>query len=182
MPTIIEIKEKEVIKKAVLLVNKGGWDELNARSLAKSLNISTKPLYRMFGGMDEIKEKVHTEIYNIYDSFVNDNVDNKNPLLSICSSYVEFAQKYSNLFITLFLSNNLKWNNIMEVMDEKWNQATVINLVTKQGMNFKDAKDLFLNVWLYSNGLATLVATNEIKIGKEEIKERICEVYEKFKK
>lgn len=180
MPAIIEINKKDIINEGVKLINEEGWDSFNARSLAKRVGVSTKPLYRIFGGMDEIKEEVYKEIYSVYDNYVNENIDNKNPLLSICISYVEFAQKYKNLFVSLFLSNNLKWTNIDEVLDEKWNQATIVNLVNKGGMTFKEAKGLFVEMWLYSNGLATLVSTNEIKMSQNEIRERIVKVYKTF--
>lgn len=177
MPVIIELQKESIVKEAVNMINENGWDNLNARSLAKKIGVSTKPLYRVFGSMDEIKDEVYKEIYNVYDNFVNDNIDNKNALLSICISYVEFAQKYKNLFITLFLSNNLKWSKIDEVLDQKWNQATIVNLVNKGGMTFGEAKSLFMEMWLYSNGLATLVATNEIKISQNELRERIVKTY-----
>lgn len=180
MPAIIELSKKQVVNEALKIVNEKGWDSLNARGLAKNLCVSTKPLYRIFGGMEEIKIEVYKEIYIVYDNYVNENIDNKNPLLSICISYVEFAQQYKNLFVSLFLSNNLKWSSVDEVLDEKWNQATIVNLVNKQGMTFKEAKKLFIDLWLYSNGLATLVATNEMKMSQNEIRERIVEIYKNF--
>ncbi len=180
MPAIIELKKSKVVNEAINLINEEGWDSLNARSLAKKLEVSTKPLYRIYDSMDEIKDDVYKEIYTVYDNFVNENIDNKNPLLSICISYVEFAQQYKNLFITLFLSNNLKWTNIDEVLDEKWNQATIVKLVNKGGLTFKDAKSLFMEMWLYSNGLATLVSTNEVKMTQNEIRERIVKAYKTF--
>ena len=47
MPRVVEIKNENVIKVAVKMVNNKGWNSVNARSLAKELGISTKPLYRM---------------------------------------------------------------------------------------------------------------------------------------
>ncbi len=180
MPAIIQLSKKQIISEAVHLINEEGYDNFNARNLAKKLNVSTKPLYRVYKSMEEIKKDVYEEIYKVYDNYVNENIDHKNPLLSICISYVEFAQKYKNLFISLFLSNNLKWKNIEEVLDEKWNQATIVNLVNKGGMTFKDAKELFVSMWLYANGLATLVATNEMKMTQNEIRERIVKAFKIF--
>ncbi len=180
MPAVLEITTKSVIKNAVKLINDNGWDSLNARGLAKHMGVSTKPLYRLFGGMDEIKEEAYKEIYRQYDEFINSRIDNKKALLTLCIAYVEFAQKYKKLFTSLFLSNNLKWNNINDVLDEKWNQSTIINLVNKQGLTFNKAKDLFMSMWLYANGLATLVATNEITMDEKEIMVKIIKAYKCF--
>ena len=40
-----DIAKETISKKAVVMINKYGWDKLNARNLAKELKISTKPLF-----------------------------------------------------------------------------------------------------------------------------------------
>lgn len=180
--TVSDVTKESVAKKAVVMVNKYGWQELNARSLAKELNISTKPLYRLYDGMDEIKSDVYKEIYKQYDEFITSRVDNKNAIVTLCVAYVEFAKKYKNLFISLFLSDNLSWKSIDDVLNEKWNQGAVINMVNKQGYTFEEAKDLFMHVWLYSNGLATLIATNHIEMDDKEIIVRIVKIYKTLAK
>ena len=180
MAAVIDISKDNIVKGAVKIVNQTGWTSLNARGLAKELGISTKPLYRVYNSMDEIKEDVYKEIYRQYDEFINSRIDSKKALLTLCIAYVEFAQEYKNLFISLFLSNNLKWKEINNVLDEKWNQSTIINLVNKQGLSFNEAKTLFINMWLYSNGLATLIATNEITVDSKEILVKIVRVYKGF--
>ena len=166
MPAVVELTKDRIVKVAVKMVNENGWDSVNARSLATRLGVSTKPLYRIYNNMDEIKEDIYKEIAYQYDEFLTSRIDSKKALLTLCIAYVEFAQEYKNLFISLFLSNNLKWN-----------QSTIINLVNKHGYSFEDAKNLFMNMWLYANGLATLIATNEIKIEEQEILVKLVKFY-----
>ena len=182
MPATIELSKEHIVKVAVKMVNDDGWDSVNARSLAKKLGVSTKPLYRIYNNMDEIKEDIYKEISRQYDEFITSRVDNKKALITLCIAYVEFAQEYKNLFISLFLSNNLKWKSFENVLDEKWNQSTIINLVNKHGYSFDEAKTLFMNLWLYANGLATLIATNEIKVDEKEILVRLVKAYKVFAK
>ena len=173
----LTLTKDNIVKSAVKLINTEGWESLNARSLAKHIGISTKPLYRIYGSMDEIKTDVLAEIYHQYDEFINSKIDSKKALITLCIAYVEFANDYKNLFISLFLSDNLKWKKIEDVFDEKWNQSTIINLVNKHSFTFDEAKELFLNMWLYSNGLATLIATNQIKLDEEKIMIRLVKIY-----
>ena len=182
MAKALSLTKENIVKSAVKLVNKEGWDALNARSLAKHIGISTKPLYRIYNNMDEIKKDVLQEIYHQYDEFINSKIDSKKALLTLCIAYVEFANDYKNLFVSLFLSDNLKWNKIEDVFDEKWNQSTIINLVNKHGFSFDEAKELFLHMWLFSNGLATLIATNQIKLDEEKIMIRLIKIYKNLVK
>lgn len=177
MSLVTRISSEQIIDKAVEMVKNNGWDSINARSLAKELDISTKPLYRLYNGMDEIKSDAYKKIYQEYDEFITHRVDNKNALITLCVAYVEFAKENKNLFKSLFLSNNLNWLSIENVLDEKWNQSTIINLVNKHGYSFENAKALFMHIWLYANGLATLIATNDIEIDDKEIIKRLVKIY-----
>ena len=182
MAKALLITKENIVKGAVKLINDDGWLNLNARSLAKHLGISTKPLYRIYNNMDEIKKDVLIEINRQYDEFINSKIDSKKALLTLCIAYVEFANDYKNLFCSLFLSDNLKWKKIEDVFDEKWNQSTIINLVNKHGFSFEEAKELFLHMWLYSNGLATLIATKQIKLDEEKIMIRLVKIYKNLVK
>ncbi len=177
MPAVLELSKDRIVKIAVKMVNESGWDSINARSLATRLKVSTKPLYRIYENMDEIKEDIYKEISRQYDEFLTSRIDSKKALLTLCIAYVEFALEYKNLFVSLFLSNNLKWKSIENVLDEKWNQGTIINLVNKHGYSFEEAKNLFMNMWLYANGLATLIATNDITMDEQEVLIRLVKYY-----
>ncbi len=182
MAKALALTKENIVLSAVKLINEEGYSSLNARSLAKKIGISTKPLYRIYQNMEEIKEDVIAEIYREYDEFINSKIDSKKALITLCIAYVEFANSYKNLFCSLFLSNNLKWHKIEDVFDEKWNQSTIINLVNKHGYTFEEAKELFLHMWLYANGLATLVATNQMKLDEDSITVRIVKTYKSLVK
>ena len=177
MPAVVELSKDRIVKVAVKMVNESGWGSVNARSLAARLKVSTKPLYRIYANMDEIKDDIYKEISRQYDEFLTSRIDSTKALLTLCIAYVEFALEYKNLFISLFLSNNLKWKSIENVLDEKWNQSTIINLVNKHGYSFEEAKNLFMNMWLYANGLATLIATNDITMDDQEVLIRLVKYY-----
>ncbi len=177
MPAVVDLSKERIINVAVKMINDEGLESVNARSLAKKLGVSTKPLYRIYNNMDEVKKDIFEEIAKEYDEFLTSRIDSKKALLTLCIAYVEFALEYKNLFICLFLSNNLKWKSIDNVLDEKWNQSTIVNLVNKHGFSFDDAKGLFMNMWLYANGLATLIATNDIKMDDKEVLVRLVKYY-----
>ena len=182
MTAVSLVDKKIIVNTALLMVKKNGWDSINARSLAKELGMSTKPLYRIFTGMDEIKKDLYEAIYKIYDEFINKRIDNKNALVTLCVAYVEFAKENKNLFTCLFLSNNLNWKSVDDVLNEKWNQSTIINLVNKHGYSFENAKNLFMHIWTYANGLATLIATNDIEIDDKEIIKKLVKIYKEIAK
>ena len=62
MPAVIELKKERIVQVAVKMVNAKGWEAVNARSLAKELGVSTKPLYRIYKSMDEIKKDIYNQL------------------------------------------------------------------------------------------------------------------------
>lgn len=176
------ITKEELLKVALKMVSENGLDSINARDLAKEAGISTKPIYRIYSSLDDLKTDVNNIIRKEYDEFIIKRVDNKNALITLCVAYIEFAQMHKNYFRSMFLSNNLKWKSVENVLNEKWNQSAIINLVNKHGYNFEEAKDLFMNLWLYANGLATLIACNELTIDNKEILVKIVKVFKDLTK
>ena len=176
------IEKKDLLKVAVKMVEKEGIESINARDLAKNAGISTKPIYRIYNSLEELKTDVNNIIKKEYDEFIMKRVDNKNALITVCVAYVEFAYMHKNYFKCMFLSNNLNWTNINDVLNEKWNQSTIINLVNKHSLSFEEAKTLFMNVWLYANGLATLIECNDLIMDSKEILIRIVKIYKELSK
>ncbi len=174
------ITKEELLKVATNMVETSGLESINARSLASNAGISTKPIYRLYTSLDDLKNDVNEIIKKEYDEFIMKRVDSKNALITVCVAYIEFAQMHKNYFRSMFLSHNLKWQSVDDVLNEKWNQSTIINLVNKHGLSFESAKNLFMNVWLYANGLATLIASNELVIDNKEILVRIVKIYKEF--
>lgn len=176
------ITKEELLKVAMKMVHENGLESINARDLAKCANISTKPIYRLYSSLDDLKKDVNEIIKKEYDEFIKRRVDNKNALITVCVAYIEFAQMHKNYFRSMFLSNNLNWKSVDDVLNEKWNQSTIINLVSKHKLSFDNAKNLFMNVWIYANGLATLIASNDLTIDNKEILIRIVKIYKEFAK
>lgn len=176
------ISKDELLKVALKMVEEFGVDSINARDLAKNAGISTKPIYRLYTSLDDLKKDVNNIIKKEYDEFIMKRVDNKNALITLCVAYVEFAEMHKNYFRCMFLSNNLNWKSVDHVLNEKWNQGAIINLVNKGGLTFDVAKNLFMNLWLYANGLATLIACNDLNIDNKEILVRIVKMYKELTK
>ena len=176
------IDKKSLLKVAICMVEEEGIESINARDLAKRAGISTKPIYRLYTSLDDLKKDVNNIIKKEYDEFIRKRVDNKNALITLCIAYIEFAQMHKNYFRSMFLSHNLNWKSVDDVLNEKWNQGTIINLVNKHNLTFEEAKNLFMNVWLYANGLATLIATNDLTIDNKEILIRVVKIFKEFSK
>ncbi|MBC2733645.1 MAG: TetR/AcrR family transcriptional regulator [Desulfobacteraceae bacterium] len=71
MPPKFKFDKEEIVQTAVEIVRKHGWNGLSARSIAKELNASTKPIYGYFKSMAVLEEEVVKRIVDLlYDTMI----------------------------------------------------------------------------------------------------------------
>ena len=81
MPPKPIIDKNNVMEAAIQLVREKGMDSINARSLAKILGCSTRPLFRIYPNMNELKKDVKVELDRYYNTFMENRIDSENRLL-----------------------------------------------------------------------------------------------------
>lgn len=179
MPPKPTVNRDDILNAAIILIRKHGSDSINARSIAKILNCSTKPLFRVYENMEKLKEDVYGKAVQYYESFLmNIGIDETNAFLSMGINYIQFANKEKELFKYIFLSNNLEIKSLDDLTSSPDMSKLVEYLVVSTGLHEKDAKDLFLELWLLVHGIATLVATNPCTLDNEEIERLLINVYD----
>ena len=164
MPPSPTVSKDEVINAAVELVRAGGLESVNARSLAAALGCSTRPLFRLYHRMDDLKQDVVAELNRIYNAFMDTRMTDDDRLASQGAAYVEFARCEPRIFDELFMNRCMEGASLAEVAAAPWNQATIENVRCVWGMTRADAEAVFINVWLFSHGLATQIASNHVDI------------------
>ena len=58
MPPKTIISKEDVLNASLTLIRNEGAERLNARNLAKQLNCSTNPIFRIYKNMEELKKDV----------------------------------------------------------------------------------------------------------------------------
>ncbi len=169
MPPKAETTREQALQAAVRLIRAQGPEGLNARSLAKELGCSTQPIFRLFGDMDTLKAAVRLELDKIYDRFMAARVREENRLLTQGVAYVEFARKERQIFRALFLDRCMEGASLGDIAAAEWNRPTIENAAQITGLDLASAERLFLNVWLYSHGMASQMLSNGVDLPPERV-------------
>lgn len=180
MPPIPLIHKENILAAAIDLVRADGMAHLNARSLADRLHCSTKPLFRLYKNMDMLKQDVIQELNHYYNTFMDERMNQENRLLTQSIAYIEFARKEKNIFNTLFMNKTCEGKRINEILDADWNQPSINNVKEVTGLNLKQARCLFRDVWLYSHGIATQIVSNDIDLPYEKVAALMKNAFQSF--
>lgn len=168
MPPIKRYDKEKIIDISLDIASKEGLEKLNARRIAKELNSSVNPIFNNFKNMDDLKKAVYEKIYSIYKDYMNRDKTCDNPYKQMGLNYISFAKDYPEFFKIIFMQeSNLNAESFI-IADDGGND--VIKEGQKlTGLSYEEQKKFHIRVWIFTHGIACLVATNTIKIDDDEI-------------
>lgn len=180
MPPTPIITKQDILNAGIQLIRENGIRSVNARSLAKSLSCSTKPLFRIYKNMEELKKDIKKELDIYYNDFMEKNMTNENRLLSQGISYIEFARSEKMIFSSLFMNMTMAGSSLQDIIHAEWNRTSIENAKALTGLSTEKAEMLFINFWLYSHGIATQIVSNDIDIPLDLVKKLLKNAFNRF--
>lgn len=94
-------------------------------------------------------------------------------------SYIKFAKDYPEFFKIIFMQKtNLNAENFImadNVGDDVIEKGQILT-----GLSFEEQKKFHVKVWIFTHGIACLVATNTVKFSDVEIEELLTETVKKL--
>ena len=159
MPPKPKVTRQDIIEAAVRLVRNEGIEAFNARSVARELGCSTQPIFSAFESMNDLKDEVLRQAAHFFGLFIDQHTQPERVLISISMAYISFARQEPSFFKLLFLSDGIHGTTFYKLSET--NPAIVQNIVETAGIGPEEAKDLFLHVWIFVHGLATLLVSGE---------------------
>jgi len=170
MPPKVKISKESIMEAAFQLLKEEGISKLNARGLAKSLKCSVQPIFRTFHQMDNLKKELYNYVERLFDEFMESGMQKHQiPFLGIGLAYIEFAKTEKNLFKFLFMSDEFKGRNLLQMIKDESSQEIISIISAMSGLNFEQSQELFLSVWLITHGIASLMATNDCDLEESQI-------------
>ena len=172
MPTKIRISKDMILKAAFDIVRKDGIEKLSNLELAKRLNCSIRPIYYQFKNVEEMQKELYKKIEHYFYKFLLDNMVDEIPKYKqVGINYIKFAQKEKKLFQILFMTDiGLTPDAFVSKAGDDYKE---IKKIIKISANIKDEdiKDFHTRMWIFSHGIATLVASGSIKLTDKQIQD-----------
>ncbi len=176
MPPKFKYNRSDIIESAVNIVREKGVEALTARSLADVLGSSSKPMFTLFGGMDEVRECVINFANELYNSYIAADMAGGvyPPYKASGMAYIRFAREERELFKLLFMRDR-RGERLAENREEI---RRLIDIITQNLGISEDAAYLFhLEMWLYVHGVATMMATGYLEWDMEFVSRALSDMY-----
>ncbi|MGN1360654.1 MAG: TetR/AcrR family transcriptional regulator [Eggerthellaceae bacterium] len=174
MPPRPKFTKEEVLAAALKIVRERGESALTARNLGAELGSSTRPLFTLFTGMEQIKQEMAmgpaTELF--LDSCKNIR-DYTPAFKKFGMMLVEFAENEPHLFEFLFTSPHGKTQSLQEWTHDRLGDQAVDIICSEYGLDRETARTLFREVWLHCFALCILRVKNVVHLSEQEVSESL---------
>ncbi len=181
MPRKEMITKKEIAAAAFAMARKEGAQEVTARKLAARAGCSTQPIFRVYQNMEEVLEEVLEQSILFFEAFYDNYPRSQSaPFVNLGLAYISFAEKESNLFRMMFLSENRNGKSLYELLNgKKGNVMAEIHKAKKEGC--KDPQGLFMKMWIFIHGAACMTITGDYDLSITETVQQLVDAYRAFR-
>lgn len=179
MPPKAKITKEMILNTVLEITREAGFEAVNARSVAGKLQCSTRPIFTCYANMEELKTEFLAFAYAYYERYVERcraHADVR-PCLLLPLSYIEFARRETHLFKLLFISDMaLDMRQAKDFYAEEGNEKRARAFAQEIGVEPERAKDIFLDLFLYTHGIAILTATQKAALDKAAAEKMVTEL------
>ena len=183
MPPKAKITKDMILNTVLELTREAGFEAVNARSIAGKLHCSTRPIFTCYENMEELKKEFLTFAYEYYEQFVSNyrKSENISPYLILPLSYIEFAGDEPRLFKLLFINDmDLAMTEAKDFYKEADNEKKAQLFSETIGIDFEKAKVIFLDLFLYTHGMAVLTATQKLTLNRKNAEKMLMNLLSAF--
>lgn len=168
MPPIKKFNKENIIHIAYDIVKEEGMDAINARRVAAALGCSVQPIFHNFTSMEELKREVYNKIYETYQLSMRKASVSERPYKAMGLAYIGFAKNYPEFFKIIFMQEtDLNAENF--ILHDNYDNDVIKIGQELTGLSYEDQKKLHVKVWIFTHGIACLVATKTVDLSDSEI-------------
>lgn len=168
MPPVRKIQREDIVNITYDIVKEEGIDAINARRVAASLGCSVQPIFHNFTSMEELKREVYNKIYETYQLSMREASTSKRPYKAMGLAYIGFAKNYPEFFKIIFMQKtDLNAENF--ILHDNYDNDVIKIGQELTGLSYENQKELHVKVWIFTHGIACLVATKTVDLSDSEI-------------
>lgn len=179
MPPKAKITKDMIVGAAFEIARNEGAENINARTVSEKLNCSTQPVMYHFATIEELKKTVYAKTDSYHSEYLMNIINpQKGAMLGIGLNYIRFAIEEPHLFRFLFQSNIFNGTTLLEMIDAEelkpviWAMQRAVG-----GGSIEQVKDIFLTIFLFVHGYASIIANNSLEYDEELIKAHLERAY-----
>ena len=179
MPPKVKFSKEAIIGTALQLVREEGLASLTARALAEKLGATPRVIFGQFANMSELQAEVIVAAEMVVVEYIRKALEDEKPFRSVGVAYILFASNEPQLFQLLFQNPSKdpirRFQDFLPMKDHSY-QLVLDSIVADYPLTVEEASRLYQHLFIYSHGMASMVASGIYQFGMEEVIGLLTEV------
>ena len=173
-----KVTKEMIVDAAFAIAREAGVENINARTVSERLHCSTQPVMYHFATMEELKRTVYAKADQYHsDYLMRIKKPQKGAALGIGMNYIRFAIEEPHLFRFLFQSDYFNGSTLLELIDAEALTPVLSAMQGALGIGMAQTKQVFLTVFLFAHGYASIIANNSMKYDEAVIDSQLQQAY-----
>lgn len=166
---------------AFQMLREEGIENVTARKLAARAGCSTQPIFRLYSNMEELWQELFEEGVVFFEQYYSKaRLYDFTPFVNLGITYIQFAVEEKNLFQMLFLTANRYGKSLYEILNGKLGSVGR-EFIKAQNEGCKNPGDLFMKMWIFIHGSASMAITGDYDLNLEDTIELLKAAYKGFR-
>lgn len=179
MPAKAKVTKEMIIDAAFAIAREAGVENINARTVSERLHCSTQPVMYHFSTIEELKRTVYAKADSYHSEYLmNLKSPQKGVMLGIGMNYIRFAIEEPHLFRFLFQSDYFSGATMLELIDADELTPVLSAMQKALNMSMEQTKKIFLTIFLFVHGYASIIANNSMKYDENVIQSHLERAYQ----
>ena len=178
MPAKAKVTKEMILDAAFAVAREAGAENINARTVSERLHCSTQPIRYHFKTIEALKRETYAAADRYHSEYL---MDLKRPqrgvMLGIGMNYIRFAIEEPHLFRFLFQSDLFDGTTLLELIDAEPLTPVLSAMQGALNISMEQTKKVFLTVFLFAHGYASIIANNSLKCDEELIRSHLEQAY-----
>lgn len=163
------ITKEIVVNAAFEIARNNGMEQVMVKNIADKIGCSVQPIYSYCKNMDGLRQDVIKQVKRFIQEFVTSHIDKEDLFRSTGKAYIQLAKKEPNLFRIFILHQREGISSLNDLYQSEANPSTANVIAEKLNISIEQAKQLHLNMLIYTIGIGTIFSVTTPGISTDEI-------------
>lgn len=176
------ITREMVINAAFEIARTGGMEQVMAKTIADNIGCSVQPIYSYCKNMDSLRQDVAAQAASFIREYAAKHIDKEDLFRSTGRAYIRLAEEEPHLFKIFIMHQRQGISSLQDLYEAEAGAHTAEFIAERLNISSSQARQLHLNMLVYTIGLGTIFSVATPGISIEEIYAQQEQAYEAFLK
>ena len=164
-----KITKAMVVDAAFALARKGGMEQVLVKNIANKLHCSVQPIYSYCQNMEGLRRDVYDRVTQFVHDYLVSHIDPNHLFRSTGQAYLQIAKEEPYILKMFILHPREDITSLEDLYQSEASPQVAEQIAHELHINITQAKQLHLNMLIYTIGIGTIFSVTTPGIAAEEI-------------